>query len=782
MILKIRHRKSEFLYELDRKASDPNVFRQKDWWRLVRVFLKKKSKDNDEIPPTDYNGKVYSSNKEKPNIFNDFFIKQSTLEHEDGTPPDLPQLDCQLNDITLSFSEVSNIIQNLDKSKATGPDQVHNRLLIVASSIIAEPLTILFNRSLRESKFPAIWKVSHVTPLHKKGPMRFCNNYRPISLLSCIGKVLEKCIHKHLYKFLQYNNIITQSQSGFIPGDSTVNQLLCIYNDLCSSFDKEITTQAVYLDISKAFDRVWHTGLLSKLEAVGIRGKLLNWFRDYLSCSMQATVIKGEKSDFKNVSSRVPQGSVLGPLLFLNYINDIVNNIESVIKLLADDTSLSLALNNHESRAEILNHDLEQINEWAKKWKVRFNEEKNEQLNFTRGQNQNQQLTFGSTTLKETPSHKHLGIILQTNCRWDEHIRSVINKTSMLISCLRSYKYKISRKALETMYKSFIFPLCDYANTVWDNCTDTQSKMLENLHVEAIRIIIEGIRGTSHQKLYKESGFCTLKERRKRCKLLMFYKMILCPQYISDLLLPLVAHINPYHTCRPLERDVTTCKTELYRNSFIPSTTAEWNSLPISVQQSTSLSVFKRSLSLSDSKVPAYYYFGERNAQVIHCRLRLEMSNLNNDLVNRHLSTDPKCFCGYSRETAEHYLLHCPNYEHYLLHCPNYEHYLLHCPNYEHYLLHCPNYEHYLLHCPNYEHYLLHCPNYEHYLLHCPNYEHYLLHCPNYLNIRAGTILTLPSNHTNIRTLLYGNLDLRLPENKHIFLTVHEFIKLSKRL
>ena len=236
MILKIRHRKSEFLKELDRKASDPNVFRQKDWRRLVRAFLKKKSIDNDEILPIDYNGKVYYSDKEKANIFNDFFIKQSTLEYEDDTPPDLPQLDCQFNDITLSVSEVSNIIQNLDKSKATGPDQVDNRLLIVAFSII--PLTTLFNRSLSEGKFRAIWKISHVTPLHKKGPKEFCNNYRSIYLLNCFGKLLEKCIHKHVYNFLQYNNITTQSQSGFIPGDSTVNQLLCIYNDLCSSFDK----------------------------------------------------------------------------------------------------------------------------------------------------------------------------------------------------------------------------------------------------------------------------------------------------------------------------------------------------------------------------------------------------------------------------------------------------------------------------------------------------------------------------------------------------------------
>ena len=205
---------------------------------------------------------------------------------------------------------------------------------------------------------------------------------------------------------------------------------------------------------------------------------------------------------------------------------------------------------------EILNHNLEKINEWAKKLKVRFNKEKTEQLNFIRGQNQNQQLTFGSTTLKETPSHKYLGIILQNNCRWDEHIRSVLNETSMLISCLWSYKYKISRKVLETMYKSFILPLFDYADIVWDNCTDAQSKMLESLHLEAIRIIIGGICGTSHQKLYKGSGFCTLKERRKQHKLLMFHKMILglCPQYISDLLPPLVAHINLYHRHRPLER------------------------------------------------------------------------------------------------------------------------------------------------------------------------------------------------------------------------------------
>ena len=140
--------------------------------------------------------------------------------------------------------------------------------------------------------------------------------------------------------------------------------------------------------------------------------------------------------------------------------------------------------------------------------------------------------------------------------------------------------------------------------------------------------LIGSIRGTSHQKLYEESGFCTLKERRKRHRLLMFHKMLhsLCPQYWTDLLPPLVRHTNLYHRRRPLERAVPTHKTELFRNSFVPSTTSEWNSLPGDVQQTTSLSVFKRALCTTDSKVPAYYYIGERSAQIIHCRLRLQLS------------------------------------------------------------------------------------------------------------------------------------------------------------
>ena len=178
------------------------------------------------------------------------------------------------------------------------------------------------------------------------------------------------------------------------------------------------------------------------------------------------------------------------------------------------------------------------------------------------------------------------GLTFQSNCKWEKHINSIIRKVILLISCLCSFKYKLCRNALDTMYKFFILPQFDYADIVWDNCSGTLSNILESLHLEAIRIILGAVRGTSHEKLYKESGFCTLKERRKRHKLLMFHKMInhQCPRYLSNLVPPLVSTTNPYHRRRQHKRVIPAHKTKLFANSFIPSTTQLWSTLPQTIQ------------------------------------------------------------------------------------------------------------------------------------------------------------------------------------------------------
>ena len=382
----IRKRKLDYLQDLDNRASSSATFGTKNWWKLVKSFMSNKGSDPNVIPPLEKDGVTYYINKEKATILNQFFINQSTTEDNDDVP-DVPEVLTSINQIHLSVEEVKNTLTKLSTAKATGPDQIHSIIFKNRAGIISEPLTFLFNRSLNEGIFPTVWKTAHVTPIHKKGNKEQCTNYLPISLLSCVGKTLEKCVHRHVSNYLNANQIITPSQSGFTPKDSTVYHLLSIYDDFCKSFDSEITTQAIFFDISKAFDKVWHRGLLRKLQAIGIRGTLLHWFENYLAGRKQAVVLHGSRSDYLTVPAGVPQGSVLGPLLFLIYINDIVEDIESVIKLFADDSSMYLCLENPHIRAEILNNDLEKIMQWANKWKIEFNERNTELINITRNKN-----------------------------------------------------------------------------------------------------------------------------------------------------------------------------------------------------------------------------------------------------------------------------------------------------------------------------------------------------------------------------------------------------------
>lgn len=297
-------------------------------------------------------------------------------------------------------------------------------LLKQASSELAYPLTKLFNLSLQSSTVPNQWKIANVTPVYKKGSANTVSNYRPISLLSVLGKCMERCIFKYLYNFLHSNNILTPSQSGFRPNDSTVNQLLSISSDFYRAINQGKEIRVVFFDISKAFDKVWHKGLLYKLSNLGIRGNLLKWFHSYLHNRKQCVVINGTKSYLKNVQAGVPQGSILGPLLFLIYINDLVVNIDCNIKLFADDTSIYITVENPFSSAALLNSDLEKINDWSKKWLVSFNPSKTECMTISNKIKKpfHPSLIFDDVHLKEVESHKHLGVIFSSNVSWNQHI------------------------------------------------------------------------------------------------------------------------------------------------------------------------------------------------------------------------------------------------------------------------------------------------------------------------------------------------------------------------
>ena len=610
---------------------------------------------------------IFYEHIEKADCFNRYFESQSRVQNADDELPLIPIANETMPPFTFSALEIRDVIKNLKNNKAVGPDLIHNKVIKIASPVILNALTLLFNKSLSQECFPSCWKNAHITPIHKKGSKSVCQNYRPISLLSCVGKVLEKCIQKRLFKFLEDGNIINPCQSGFIPGNSTVYQLLSMYDDFCKSLDRSIPTQAIFFDVSKAFDRVWHRGLLHKLNAIGIQGSLHAWFSSYLKNRTQAVVIKGQKSKYTKITAGVPQGSVLGPLLFLIYINDLTNTIDSKIKLFADDTSMYLSLDDNNIRTLTLNTDLDKIQTWASIWKVTFNAQKTDTLNIC---NQNivlpNSLYFENTLLKTSEHHKHLGILLQINCKWDQHINMLISKSRSQINCLCSYKYRLSRKSLETMYNSFILPLFDYADVVWDNCTDALAQHLEQLQIDALRAITGTVRGTSHALLYNESGFIPLKERRKRHKIILYYKFIkgLLPNDLSTKFPSLITETNPYHRRRILDRQTPYCRTELYKKSFFPSGTDLWNNLPENIKSTKSFGELKRYLRKDDISTPPYFYIGPRKEQIIHCRLRLGMSDLNDDLFNRHISEHKTCDCGANKENASHFLIHCPIFTH----------------------------------------------------------------------------------------------------------------------
>ena len=402
----------------------------RDWWTILKLFISPKTRST--VPPIEHNGAVYTEDQDKATLLNDFFQIQTLLNDQNAALPDIPRynVESKLSTIALTPLEVESVLKTLVVGKASGPNGVNNRILKELSREISQPLCSLFNYSLQTCTVPNSWKESNVCPVPKKDNESQLSNYRPISLLNSEGKVFERLIFKHLFNHLRDNNILTSMQSGFIPGDSTVNQLTFLYNTFCRALDDGKEVRVVFCDISKAFDRVWHAGLIHKLEAAGVSGRLLVWFKNYLSDRKQRVVLPGAYSDWTNIRAGVPQGSILGPLLFLVFINDIVNDIGSNIRLFADDTSVYIIVDNPLRSAELLSADLEKISLWANTWLVTFNPAKTESLLISRKliKPDHPPLYMQNQHIAEVETHKHLGLYLSSDCSWHQHIKYITDR------------------------------------------------------------------------------------------------------------------------------------------------------------------------------------------------------------------------------------------------------------------------------------------------------------------------------------------------------------------
>ena len=257
---------------------------------------------------------------------------------------------------------VCSLLDKLDKSKATGLDKISAKLLRYCPDLLSESLTVIFNCSFNTGIFPDEWKCSKVIPLFKHGERRDLNNYRPISIIPVVAKVFERIIYDQMYVFLTDNNLLCNSQSGFRCLHSTVTALLESTNNCAYNIDQGRVNAVVFLDLKKAFDTVNDGILLSKLNAYGLAGAVFNWFKSYLSDRTQKCYVNGHLSNNRTLLCGIPQGTILGPLLFLLYINDLPNCIEhSQARMYADDTNLTFASNNIDHKNYHLNHDLANV-------------------------------------------------------------------------------------------------------------------------------------------------------------------------------------------------------------------------------------------------------------------------------------------------------------------------------------------------------------------------------------------------------------------------------------
>ena len=634
----------------------------KPWWTLVKDIIGKGGSET--YPPvTDPVSKtpVYDDGK-KTGVFNSFFLSLTAIDLSNAKLPDnsITDSDLFLETIEVTESEILELLNNINPNKASGPDGISPRILKEAGPAIVPSLTKLIKMSLQQCKVPKLWKKANVIPIHKKESKEELNNYRPISLLPVASKILEKVIFKNVYNYLHENELLSKHQSGFRPKDSTVNQLSFMYHEFCKALDMKKDVRLVFCDVSKAFDKVWYQGLLYKLRKNGIKGNLLHWFQDYLTDRKQRVIIRGESSSWGSIMAGVPQGSVLGPLLFLIYINDIVDVVNCNLKLYADDTCLYVTTDDPVSSATCLNNNLDNVLSWSRQWLVNFNPNKTKSMIISNKKSNHPPLYFDGQPIEEVDNHKHLGIILNNKLNWKDHVSNIVKSVSKLLDVMHKLHKDLDRKSLETIYQSFVRPKLEYACIIWDDCFDQDTESLEKCQLRAARIVTGAKRGTSHEKLYEETKWTKLKVRREQYKLCFTYKVVnnVTPEYLVEIL-PNV--VNKQYLLRNNNIEQYRCRTEKYYRSLFPDIIRKWNNLDEILKAQPSYSVFKN-LITAHEKCSKLYYIGSRKVNIIHAQLRMNCSNLNAHLYGLHVIDSPACLCSHSIEDNVHFFFDCPLY------------------------------------------------------------------------------------------------------------------------
>jgi hypothetical protein len=564
--------------------------------RKLFKFIKSQKKDTSGVSPLKTTQGLLSKSKDKAEALNQQFKSAFTPPDPSPHPDKGPSPHPIMPDFTVTENGVLKLLEELNPNKAPGPDGVSGKILKTMASEIAPILTIIFRQSMETGNLPDDWKKANIAPIFKKGDRSNPANYRPVSLTSIACKMLEHIVASNVLEHLNCNNILVDQQHGFRAKRSCESQLIQTVHDLALGLDTKVQHDIGILDFSKAFDKVSHNKLLSKLDWYGIKGKTHSWLQDFLVGRKQQVVVDGESSGEIDVTSGVPQGTVLGPILFIIYINDITEGIKSQIRLFADDCLIYHPIYS-ENDCEILQDDLNTLATWADTWQMKFNLDKSFIMNITLAKKNTTKNNYHlcDHSLEIVNSTPYLGVTITKDLKWNIHIDNITTKANRMLNFIRRNLKGCPQPVKEKAYQTYVRPLTEYCSTVWDPHTKENIEKLEKVQRRAARFVTNNYQQkASVTEMINNLGWDTLQCRRKYANLILFYRVAHKTIAIPFTYLPpmMTGHYNTRHH-NHLAFQLPQCRINSYKYSFFPRTTLLWNVLPSSVVSATLLENFK---------------------------------------------------------------------------------------------------------------------------------------------------------------------------------------------
>jgi len=603
---KLRSMTRKLQRDLEKDISRSAKDNPKKFWGYVKGKLNTKTGIADLVKRQEgEQEEMTTSDTEKAQVLAKFFCSVYTQE-PDTDVPSIPEkrYNQPLHTLEITEEMVKKKLLKLKTDKSQGPDKIHPRLLKELADPLSKALAVIYRNSLSRGTLPDIWKRAEVTAIYKKGLKKEACNYRPVSLTCICCKVLESLIRDCIMTHIKENNLLSNRQYGFVGGRSTALQMLKVLDAWTEILDRGGEIDVIYLDFMKAFDTVPHRRLLSKMRSYGIDGNILDWVKAFLVDRRQRVAVNGFFSSWMDVLSGIPQGSVLGPLLFVLYINDLPDSIASSIFMFADDTKLYREIRGEDDLI-ILQSDLNELQRWSRMWLLQFHPEKCKVMSVTR-KNDPDERTYNMRKNNAGADNRHrlssteeeidLGVIFDRKLTFEQHISTKVNKANQMMGLVRRSFKHLDPENFRWLFKAIVRPHLEYANTVWSPLRKKDITMIENVQRRATKML-PGLKDLSYPERLRKIGLPTLAYRRQRGDAIETYKIVR-GVYDEDAAPELPPHVNRNSTTRGHQYKLqkSRCKTRLRQHFFTQRITEMWNNLPSAVVQAPSVKAFERRL------------------------------------------------------------------------------------------------------------------------------------------------------------------------------------------